>query len=309
MLRYILYRLTIIPFLVIVISFIAFSLVELSPSDPAEVALRINAVVPTEEAIAELRHELGLNLPFSQRYVSWAYGVINLNFGESFLTRQSVLEEFKIAIPPTLYLAATSLFFIVVISTSVAILCVAFRNTWIDQFIRALAFLLISVPNYWLGLILIWVCAVNFDLLPVSGMSSAKSVILPALTLSVAYIGTYLRLIRGTMLFQYNQPYVLYARARGLTEKHILWSHVLPNSLHTTVVAIGMSIPKLIAGTVVIENIFAWPGIGRLCINAIFGRDYPVIQAYVLIMAIMFLVFNLVSDILQKILDPRLRSI
>lgn len=148
--------------------------------------------------------------------------------------------------------------------------------------------------------------AVQLDLFPVSGMLTHESVILPALTLSLGYIGTYIRLIRGTMLNQLQQPYVFYARARGLPDSIILRKHVLPNSLHTSLIAIGMSIPKLIAGTVVIENIFAWPGIGRLCINAIFGRDYPMIQAYILLMALLFLLSNFIVDLLQQYLDPRL---
>lgn len=306
---YIFYRIAIIPFLIIAITFIAFILVEFSPSDPAEVALRINAVVPTEAAIAELREELGLNAPFFQRYKRWFFSIINFDFGISFLTKQSVLGEFKTAFPPTIYLAAVSLLFIFVLSFGVAIICVVFKNTWFDQTLRGIAFFLTAMPNYWFGLLLIWMFAVHLDFFPVSGMKSLDSVILPALTLSIAYIGTYLRLIRGTMLLQINQPYVIYARARGVSEKKILLSHVLPNSLHTSLVALGMSIPKLLAGTIVIESIFAWPGIGRLCINAIFGRDYPVIQAYILIMAILFLLFNLFSDILQKLLDPRHKSI
>lgn len=309
MLAYIFYRLAIIPFLIIAITFIAFILVDFSPSDPAEVALRINAVIPTEAAIAELRQELGLNAPFFQRYIHWISSIIHFDFGQSFLTKQSVLEELKTAFPPTIYLASASLFIIFFFSFTIAIICVVFKNTWIDQILRGMAFLLIATPNYWLGLLLIWVFAVHLNIFPVSGMKSLDSVILPALTLSITYIGTYLRLIRGTMLLQINQPYVIYARARGISEKKILLSHVLPNSLHTSLVALGMSIPKLVAGTIVIESIFAWPGIGRLCINAIFGRDYPVIQAYVLIMAILFLLFNLFSDILQKLLDPRLKNI
>lgn len=304
--KYFFLRLLIMFPLMLIISFIAFLLLNLAPSDPAEVALRINEIVPTEQAIALMRQELGLDKPFLIRYVDWLWNVLHLDFGQSFLTRNAVLNEMLTALPATLWLAVVSLFFIIIISLLLSFLCVFTQNTWIDRMIRGVVFVFTAIPNYWLGLLLIWALAVKLDLFPVSGMMTHESVILPALTLSLGYIGTYIRLIRGTMLNQLQQPYVFYARARGLPERFILRKHVLPNSLHTSLIAIGMSIPKLIAGTVVIENIFAWPGIGRLCINAIFGRDYPVIQAYILLMALLFLVFNFIADVLQQYLDPRL---
>lgn len=304
--RYFFLRLLMILPLALIISFIAFLLLNMAPSDPAEVALRINEIVPTDQAIALMKQELGLDKPFLVRYFTWLWNAVHLNFGKSFLTRAPVLNEIVTALPATLWLAAVSLFFIIVISLILSFLCVITHNTLVDKSIRGIIFIFTAIPNYWLGLLLIWALAVQLDLFPVSGMLTHESVILPALTLSLGYIGTYIRLIRGTMLNQLQQPYVFYARARGLPDSIILRKHVLPNSLHTSLIAIGMSIPKLIAGTVVIENIFAWPGIGRLCINAIFGRDYPMIQAYILLMALLFLLSNFIVDLLQQYLDPRL---
>lgn len=304
--RYFFLRLLMILPLALIISFIAFLLLNMAPSDPAEVALRINEIVPTDQAIALMKQELGLDKPFLVRYFTWLWNAVHLNFGKSFLTRAPVLNEIVTALPATLWLAAVSLFFIIVISLILSFLCVITHNTLVDKSIRGIIFIFTAIPNYWLGLLLIWALAVQLDLFPVSGMLTHESVILPALTLSLGYIGTYIRLIRGTMLNQLQQPYVFYARARGLPDSIILRKHVLPNSLHTSLIAIGMSIPKLIAGTVVIENIFAWPGIGRLCINAIFGRDYPMIQAYILLMALLFLLSNFIADLLQQYLDPRL---
>ncbi|GIZ29322.1 nickel ABC transporter permease subunit NikB [Morganella morganii] len=304
--RYFFLRLLMILPLALIISFIAFLLLNMAPSDPAEVALRINEIVPTDQAIALMKQELGLDKPFLVRYFAWLWNAVHLNFGKSFLTRAPVLNEIVTALPATLWLAAVSLFFIIVISLILSFLCVITHNTLVDKSIRGIIFIFTAIPNYWLGLLLIWALAVQLNLFPVSGMLTHESVILPALTLSLGYIGTYIRLIRGTMLNQLQQPYVFYARARGLPDSIILRKHVLPNSLHTSLIAIGMSIPKLIAGTVVIENIFAWPGIGRLCINAIFGRDYPMIQAYILLMALLFLLSNFIVDLLQQYLDPRL---
>lgn len=294
--------------LAVLISFLAFSLLNWVPSDPAEVALRVNEIVPTDEAIQLMRRELGLDQPFFLRYWQWLWRVLHLDFGTSFITGNAVWLEFRQAMPATLYLAATSLALIVSISLTLGVLCAVTENTLFDKAVRSLVFLTIAIPNYWLGLLLMWGLAVRLDLLPVGGMQDAHAVILPSCTLTMGYIGTYIRLIRGSMLGNLRQNYVLYARARGLPEPVIVIKHVLVNSLHTSLVAIGMSIPKLIAGTVVIENIFAWPGVGRLCLSAIFNRDYPMIQAYMLLMALLFLGGNLLTDLLQRKLDPRIRG-
>ncbi|GAB7198892.1 nickel ABC transporter permease subunit NikB [Dickeya oryzae] len=253
-----------------VISFLAFSLLNLVPSDPAEVALRVNEIVPTDEAIRLVRHELGLDRPFLQRYVWWLWRALHLDFGTSFITRKPVWYEFMQALPATLHLASVTLVLIVTLSLSLGITCALTEHSGWDNVVRSLVFLTVSIPNYWLGLLLMWGLAVRLNLFPVGGMQETHSVILPACTLMLGYIGTYIRLIRGSMLGNLRQNYVLYARARGLPEPLIITKHVLVNSLHASLVAIGMSIPKLIAGTVVIENIFAWPGVGRLCLSAIF---------------------------------------
>ena len=307
MLRYLCWRLLAILPLVLIISFIAFVLLNLAPSDPAEVALRVNEIVPTPEAIEGMRHELGLDKPFLTRYFLWLVAGFQLDFGTSFLTRKPVIQEMLTALPPTLWLAATALLFTLIIALPLALWCVAKPHSLIDKSIRLIVFVLTAIPNYWLGLLLIWAVAVHLDWLPVSGMLTPQSVILPAFALSLGYIGTYLRLLRGAMLNQWHQPYVFYARTRGLPDKLILRRHILRNSLVSALTALGMSIPKLIAGTVVIENIFAWPGVGRLCISAIFGRDYPMIQAYNLMMSLLFLFFNFLIDIIQIKVDPRLR--
>ena len=162
------------------------------------------------------------------------------------------------------------------------------------------------MPSFWVGILLMWLLSVKFNLFPTSGMEKASSVVLPAVTLSLTYISTYVRLIRNNMIKNKKENYVLYARVRGLKESTII-KHVFKNSLQTSITALGMSIPKLIAGTVVVENIFAWPGIGRLCVSAIYNRDYPVIQAYILIMAVLFVVCNLLVDVISALLDPRMR--
>lgn len=305
--KYIIKRILVAIPMVIAVSFIAFILINLIPADPAEVVLRVNEIVPTEEAVAGMRVELGLDKPFLTRYVNWIWDVLHLDFGHSYVNKnRSVLGEFARSLPVTLKLAGTSLIFVLLISVPLGILSAVYKDSIFDRLIRSFIFLGTAMPNYWIGLLLIWFFAVKLSLLPVSGDQGKAAVILPVLTLSLTYISTYIRLIRNNMLENMTENYVFYARVRGLKKKRIILKHVLKNSLNSSITALGMSMVKLIAGTVVIENIFSWPGVGRLCISAIFNRDYPVIQAYVLLMGVLFILCNLSVDIINFKLDPRL---
>lgn len=288
------------------ISFVAFGLMALSPSDPAEVAIRVNAMVPTPELIAQVRVELGLDEPFLERYAHWLMNVLQGDFGRSYVTQRPVLEEFIEALPATLWLALTTLGIILVVSVLAGVTCALTEGRWPDVAIRAAVFLASAVPAFWAGLLLMWLFSVHLGWLPTSGMRSIGSVILPAVTLSLAYVPTYARLIRAEMVGATHSDWVLFARGRGLPAVNRSM-HVLLNSLRGSATALGMSIPKLVAGAFVVESIFAWPGIGRLCVTAIFNRDIPVIEAYVLLMALMFVTFNLLSDIFIAWLDPRER--
>lgn len=298
--------LSMIPIL-IGISFLSFIIINLSPSDPAEVALRVNEIVPTETAIQEMREELNLDKPFFERYTAWLINSLNGDFGNSYVNKKPVGDEIAQALPATLKLAGISLIITLTISIGAGVLCAIYEGSIGDKITRAFIFLGTAMPSFWIGLLLIWLFSVKLNLLPTSGMETASSVILPAITLSLSYISTYVRLIRNNMIKNKKENYVLYARVRGLKESTIV-KHVFKNSLQSSITALGMSIPKLIAGTVVVENIFAWPGVGRLCVSAIYNRDFPVIQAYILIMAVLFVVCNLLVDIISVSIDPRLRE-
>jgi len=182
-----------------------------------------------------------------------------------------------------------------------------YKDQWFDKLMRGLVFVTTAMPAYWVGLLLMWLVSVKLGLLPTNGSGTFRHLILPAFTVALSYISTYIRLIRNNMLENMKQDYVLYANVRGLPQQSIWVKHVLKNSMHTCIVAMGMSIPQMIAGTIVVENVFSWPGLGTLCISSIFNRDLPVIQAYVLFIGVLFVVFNLVFDILQTVSDPRLR--
>ena len=185
---------------------------------------------------------------------------------------------------------------------------VKITDGWFDKIMRGLVFVTTAMPAYWVGLLLMWGIGVQLNWLPTNGNGTWRHLILPSFTVALSYISTYIRLIRNNMLENMKQDYVLYANVRGLPQKSILVKHILKNSMHTCIVAMGMSIPQLISGTIVVENVFSWPGLGTLCISSIFNRDYPVIQTYVLLIGVLFVLFNLLFDILQTVSDPRLRK-
>lgn len=215
--------------------------------------------------------------------------------------------ELARCMPATLQLAGVSFVMVILLSLPIGFLCAVYKDGWFDKIMRAIVFMTTAMPAYWVGLLLMWLVSIRLDLLPTSGNGTWKHLILPAFTVSLSYISTYIRLIRNNMLENMKQDYVLYANVRGLPQKLILVKHILKNSMHTCIVAVGMSIPQLISGTIVVENVFAWPGLGTLCISSIFNRDYPVIQTYVLLIGVLFVVFNLLFDILQTVSDPRMR--
>ena len=296
--------------LLLIISFACFVFINLIPSDPAEVALRLRQIpVVTKEMLAEVRAELGLDKPYFIRYITWVFNCLKGNFGISYVNpARTVAGELARCFPATLTLAGASMLVSVIISLPIGFLCAIYKDRWLDRIIRGIVFMTTAMPAYWVGLLLIWIVSIKMDLLPTSGRGSIKNLILPAITVSLSYISTYIRLIRNNMLENMKQDYVLYANARGLSQTNILIRHILKNSMQTCIVAFGMSIPQLIAGTIVVENVFAWPGLGTLCISSIFNRDYPIIQTYVLLIGVLFVVFNLIFDILQTMSDPRMRK-
>lgn len=310
--QYVIKRLLATVPLLLVISFLCFCFcfINLIPSDPAEVALRMRLTpIITEEAIAEVRRELGLDQPFFVRYAVWLWNCLQGDFGVSYTNpARTVLGELSRCMPATLSLAGMSLVYVIALSLPIGFLSAVYKDSWFDRIMRGVVFATTAMPAYWVGLLLIWLVSIKMDLLPTSGSGSFAHLILPAFTVALTYISTYIRLIRNNMLENMREDYVLYANVRGLRQRAILVRHVLKNSLQSCVTAIGMSIPQLIAGTIVVENVFAWPGLGKLCITSIFNRDYPVIQAYVLLMGVLFVFFNLLFDIIQCAADPRLRQ-
>ena len=289
------------------ISLITFLILRLTPGDPAEAYLRLSQIPPTEAAVAAVRTELGLDRPLPVQYGEWLVKALTLDFGRSYATHRPVWDEMMLLVPATAQLAGVSLLITLIISIPMGIFSALYKDGWFDNFCRLLAFTSASTPNFWLGFLLMYFFSLKLDLLPTLGRGSWEHFILPAVTLSFAYIATYIRLLRTSMLENLDQQFVLYARARGLRESWVIGRHVLKNAMLPVVTALGMSIGHLLSGSVIVESVFAWPGIGRFCVSAILNRDYPVVQCFVLMMSFIFVLANLLVDIAYAWLDPRIR--
>lgn len=305
---YIVKRLLLTIPLLLVISFLTFVLINLSPQDPAKLVLQAQDVpVITDELIAQTKHQLGLDDPFIVQYMNWLTSCFQLDFGNSYVKDEAVWILLKPAFFNTLKLTLVSSIVIIVSSVIFGTVCALVEGRVLDRFIRGLFFFLSALPAYLIGILMIWYFSVKLDLLPTSGLQSYQSYILPVSVIALTHIGLYFRTVRSAVLANLNEDYVLYARASGLPEKKIIVI-VLKNSLQVSTSIFCMSIPLILGGTVVVENVFAWPGLGSLSIKSILNRDFPVIQAYVLIIAVTFVVFNTLSDVINMALNPKLRA-
>ncbi|RAI96778.1 nickel transport system permease protein [Paenibacillus pabuli] len=294
--------------LLFVISLITFVLINLSPLDPAVVVLQAQEVPQiTDELIAQTNEALGFDKPFVIQYVNWLMACMQLDFGSSYVSGEPVLSLIGPAFLNTLKLTLVSSVFIIGFSILLGVICAMREGKAVDKSVRGLSFVLTAMPSYWLAAIMISTFSVKLDLLPTSGMDSLKSYILPVIVITVSYTGIYFRTVRSSMLSNMNEDYVLYERASGLTERKVTL-HILRNSMQVAVSIFCMAIPIVLGSTVVIENVFAWPGLGRLSVRSILNRDFPIIQAYVLILAVTFVLFNTISDVINAAMNPRLRK-
>lgn len=291
------------------ISFLTFGLTYLSPGDPAEVMLTECGNIPTPELLEQTRHELGLDQPFLVQYGSWLKGMLTGDMGMSYSFKIPVFTKLTACFFPTLRLAIVSLLLMVVVSVPLGILSAVYQNKWIDYAVRVLAFLGVSIPSFWLGLILLKIFGVNLRWVSVAGGSADwRSIILPAVTLAISMSAKYTRQVRIAFLEELRQDYVMGARMRGLSEKRILWRHVLPNAMLPLVTLLGLSLGSLLGGTTVVEIIYNWPGLGSMAVKAISCRDYSLVQGYVLWIAILYMVINLLVDLSYDKLDPRMQK-
>lgn len=290
------------------ISFLSFLLMYLSPSDPAELMLKASGGVVTQQEVNSLRESLGLNEPFLKQYFNWLIGCLHGDFGNSYITNKPVAETLLNAVLPTVELAVSSLLFTLIISIPLGILSAVKRNKIADYIIRILSFIGSAVPGFFLALILIYIFSIKLKILPAYGDKQASSIIMPTITLGLGMTCKYIRQIRAAILEELEKPYVIGARSRGIKENTIVYVNVLKNAMLTISTLIGLSFGSLLGGTCIVETIFMWPGLGKLSIEAITKRDYLLLQGYVVWIAVAFVVINLITDIVYRFIDPRIKS-
>lgn len=290
------------------ITFLSFLLTNAGASDVVSQMESNTGTVMSEEEKQKLREELGLDKPLVQQYALWLSGVLTGDMGVSFVSKRPVFSTFLEKLPATIYLTVTSVLLTVFISIPLGVLAAVRQNKFTDYLIRFLSFIGNSMPNFFVSLLLIYFFSLKLNLLPVMGNAAGwKSVILPTLTLALAMASKYTRQVRATVLEELNKDYVQGARARGVGERWILYFSVLKSAMLTIVTLLALSVGSLLGGTAIVESIFMWDGVGKMAVDAITMRDYPVIQAYVIWMAVIYVCVNLVTDILYYYLDPRIR--
>lgn len=304
MLRILIRRLAEVALFLMAISFVSFLFIRVAPGDPVLSMLKIDELSVSKDQIEEMREELGFNDPLPIQYGAWLLKMATLNFGHSYMTGQPVMELIVGNLPATLELTAGSLVVMLLVAVPLGSLSAIYRNGWLDRASRVLAAAGAAVPSFWLGLILIELFAVRLSWMPAMGRGGLSSLLLPSLTLGLALGSVYIRLLRSSLLDSYSQEFIAAARARGLSEYTIFRSYALRHSLPPVVAMLGVSLGSLFGGVVVIEILFAYPGVGKLVVDSIRQRDYPVIQGYILVMAVIVFCINAGADIISRYLNP-----
>ena len=289
------------------ITFLSFAMMRAAGSD-AIIELYGAKGAVAQEIIDAKRAELGLDQPFLTQYGAWLRGLLTGDMGVSYVSGKDVFGTFVSKLPATLLLTALSIGATVIISIPLGIWAAVKHDNFTDYVLRFFSFIGNSLPNFFVALLLMQLFSIKWKLLPViSGGTTVQGTILPTLTLAIAMSAKYLRQVRAAVLEELNKDYVLGAAARGVRGRVILWKSVLKSAMLTILTLLALSIGSLLGGTAIIESIFMWDGVGKLAVDAITMRDYPLIQAYVVWMAIIYVMVNLVTDILYHVLDPRIR--
>lgn len=299
--------LQLIPIL-LAITFLSYGMMRIAGSDVVEQKMENTSGTVSQEMIDNARAELGLDKPFVVQYFTWLGNLLRGDMGTSYVSNKPVFSTFVSKLPATLLLTAVSILLTVLISIPLGIWSAVKQNTATDYVIRTASFIGNSLPNFFVSLLLMYFFAIRLGWFPViSGGVSLQSVALPALTLAIAMSAKYLRQVRATVLDELDKDYVLGARARGVKFSTTMIKSVMKASLVTIITLLTLSIGSLLGGTAIVESIFMWDGVGKLAVDAINMRDYPIIQAYVMWMAIIYVVVNLITDLSYHFLDPRIR--
>lgn len=292
------------------ITFITFTMMNTTAVDTVDKLLENTGSVVSQEVEESMRNELGLDKPFLVQYGQWLLGIFKGDMGNSYVSGKDVFSTIISKLPNTFLLMASSILLTVIISIPLGIIAAVFQNKFIDYIIRVLSFIGNSLPGFFLALLLILLFSVKLKWLPIiasAGSTNLKNLIMPTLTLSIAMICKYTRQVRAVVLEELNKDYVIAAYARGIGYKTVLFKSVFRCSIMTIITLLTLSIASLLGGTAIVETIFMWDGVGKLAIDSINMYDYPMIQAYVIWMAFIYVAINLISDIVHHYLDPRIR--
>src|SRR5437868_5917176 len=311
MTRYIVRRVVLMVPVAVLVTLIAFGLLRLAPGDPV---LTFSGDVRDPEILNEMRHSLGLDQPLPVQYVAWLGHTVQGDFGRSIRTHQRVGEAILERLPATLELTGAALLFSVTVGLVVGIFSALYRNSALDLLATSVTIAGVSVPNFFLGLMLILVFSLALRIFPPGGyapfgddpLENLRRIVLPALTLSAATLAVNMRQVRSSLLDVFGQDYIRTARAKGLGENAVIVKHALKNGLIPVVTIVGLQVGALIEGAIITEQIFSWPGVGKLVVDSLFGRDYPVVQAVVLLSALSYMLSTLLVDVLYGWLDPRI---
>lgn len=294
--------------ILLVITFLSFGMMRLAGSDAVLQKMENTGMVVSQEVLEKARAELGLDKPFLTQYFVWLGNLLRGDMGTSYISGKEVFPAFVAKLPATLLLAGVSLLLTVVISIPLGILAAVKQNRFTDYLIRVASFLGNSMPNFFVALLLMYFLAIRLKWFPVIANGvTIKNVALPAFTLAIAMSAKYLRQIRAAVLDELSKDYVIGAQARGIKFSVTLWKSVLRSCLVTILTLFTLSAGSLLGGTAIVESIFMWDGVGKLAVDAINMRDYPMIQAYVMWMAVIYVCVNLITDLSYRMLDPRIR--
>lgn len=291
------------------ITFLAFLLIYLSPSDPVSVRMSAGGISVSPEIMESMRRSMGLDRPLLIQYGDWLWNILHGNMGKSYITDADVLDQILKALPYTLKMAGASLLLTLCISIPVGILTAAMQNSKFDYVVRVMAFVGNALPNFIIALCLMFIFSYRLGWIPVLATTKPIGLILPALTLALVMSSRYIRQIRAAMLDELSKGYVVGLRSRGLSETTILYKNVLKNIMVTVITLTGISFGSLLGGTVIVETVFTWPGLGSLIMEGISQRDYPVVQAVIVWMASAFMVVNLLTDISYTVFNPKIKDI
>ena len=295
--------------ILIAISVITFTLIKLSPGDPATNYLRVVHVAITDESLKVTRERFGLDKPYIIQYLNWLGNVFKGDFGKSYITNKPVFEMIKMAIMPTFELGIFSLTILVIISPILGILSAIYKNTWIDKIVQFFSYIGVSLPTFWIGYILIIVFATVFKILPVSGRGDFKNYILPSVTIVIPLIAQTTFFIRKNTLFEMEKPHVEYALIRGVSRFKVVKNHLLRNCLVPILTVFSSNVMYVLSGSVLIEEIFAWPAIGKLFSTAVKNGDLPLIQIQLLFFGVLSIIVNEITQFVVKQINPKIKII